>query len=386
LPRILTTVSASRAKLLAAARTTARPVVGLVGSAIPVELVLAAGCHPLYLAADDADFSRDSAPMESFHEPEVRSLFRQAVTGGFEPCRLLVIASSSDGYRFLFQYLTEMQRTGRGARIPQLLLYDFQFGDTPSVDRYNRKVVQTLLAALAANGGTHADATAMCATLDRCNALRRSLALLQRTRICGTVAGSDALRHVAALNWAQPEASARELDEALAGLTIAASQAGPRLLLAGSEPCYHEHLHQLLESCGAQVILENDEWGTRRAGPQCDAGADPEAAICAHYKAHVCSPRQPTARREAWLRSQLESGAPDALLLYAPPSDQYFGWECPSLVQLAAAIGLPAMLLRSEVLDVVQAAEARAQVSAWLATVTPRAGATCHASPVESAR
>jgi benzoyl-CoA reductase/2-hydroxyglutaryl-CoA dehydratase subunit BcrC/BadD/HgdB len=370
-----TTPPTAHAARLAAARSASvsgQPVVGIVGAAVPAEAAMATGCFPLRLAADPNDLHADCTPMERAHEPEIRSLFRQAVCGTLATCDLLVIASTSDGYRYLFQYLSEMRRTGRGGNFPPLLLYDFLFGDTPAVTHYNRHVLQQLLQRLAILSGRSADDGQLLDAIRQVNLLRGTHARVLEARAMARITGVDALGWVAASIEQEPEAADRAADDLLATATRLAADPTRRLLVASGVPLYHTRLHALLESTGAIVTAENDEWGSRRFGPEIVVDDSPVDALIAHYRKHTASPRQLTAPRQDWLRTQLGSGRVDGLVLYAPPSDQFFGWECPELTSLANEHGIPALLLRQEALEPADHAATAAQIAPFLQAL-PRA-------------
>lgn len=290
----------------------------MIGAAIPVELVLAAGCRPRLLTARAQDFTRDCAPMEQEHDAEIRSLFVQATDGGFADCDLVVIASTGDGYRYLFQYLREMQRTGRGGMIPPLYLYDFLFADTAPVRAYHASVVDALVARLSAVSGVVVDDAALNAAIVVADASR--------------VAPSE-------------------------------PASGPRIALMSSVALYHDRLHRSVEQAGACVVAQDDP-GQGTLPP---LGSGNRAALAEHYRRHIVSPRQPTAQREQAFRAIL-AGKPDGIIFYLPPEDQFYGWSYPALAEAAQQAGVATLLLREDVLAPDNTAQA--QVAAFIHTLT----------------
>jgi benzoyl-CoA reductase/2-hydroxyglutaryl-CoA dehydratase subunit BcrC/BadD/HgdB len=330
----------------------AAPQIGLAGNAVPVELVIAAGCVPFAVMARAEDFDADSAPMEEGHEPEVRSLFLQALAGAFDHCAMLVVPSTSDGHRYLFQYLKEMQRQGAGERIPPLECYDFLFGASAAVRRYSRRVLRGLAERLGVLTGSPVSDGALRNAIAQTNAVRSAIARLDGLRRSGHIAGAEAHAAIRASGYVEPLAYRRALDAWIGGLPAAAPLAGrARLLVISAVPLYHERLHQACEAAGANVVAEDDEWGTRRGVGQVDTAADPLDALFAHYSEHAVSPRMLQPQREAWVRATMAAGGLDGVLFYVPPSDQFFGWRYPALKHAADACGLPTLLVRDEVLD-----------------------------------
>ena len=355
------------------ARADGVPVVGLVGTVTPVELVLAARVFPLALSARAADWARHTDDMEDGHEPEVRSLFMQGLEGEFELCDLVVIPSASDGHRFLFQYLREMQRQGRADRLPPLHHLDLLFGPSPPVRRHSLRALHGLVDRLSMLTGHRPGDAELCDAIARCNALRRLLALLNERRAAGQVIGVDAHRATRTCGFAPTPVQVDALAAWVAALGKAeVDGTRPRLLLVSAVPLYHEALHAACEAAGALVTAEDDEWGARRGAPPLAAGASPLEAMFDHLVRHAVSPRMLRAGREAWVTAQLASGAYDGVVFYVPPSDQYFGWRYPALKAQAEQAGLATLLVRDDALD--PASRLEATLAPFVAGLAVRRG------------
>jgi hypothetical protein len=346
-----------------------QPIIGLVGAVAPPELVLAAGCRALILMARPGDFGRSADPMEDGHEPEIRSLFLQACEGEFALCDLMVVPSTSDGYRFLFQYLKEMQRQGKGEAIPPLAPFDFLFGTSAPVRRYSERVLQRFADRLAVLRGRPVGEPELAAAIAVTNGVRAELRRLGQLRRAGKVGGAQAHEAIRAGAVMEPQAYRAQLAHWLEQLADAPGVGGPRLLVISAVPLYHEALHTACEAAGLCVAAEDDEWGARRATPDISTDGAPLAAIFAHYAQYAVSPRMLQAEREAWVTQQMRSGDYDAVLFYIPPSDQFFGWRYPDLKRLAETCGLPHHLLRHEVLDPAAAPSINAELRAFAATL-----------------
>lgn len=332
------------------ARARNQSVIGVIGSAIPKEIILAAGAFPLTLDPRVEDHLRDCTPMESEHEAEVRSLFLQATNGLFAVCDAIVIASTSDAYRYLFQYLTEMRRTGQGAALPPIWLYDFLFGPAASVVEYDRIVMTKLVAQIEALGGAPVSESVLDAAILRTDAVRRELTKLDALRLDGRVDGPDAMALIGAGSFIEPEAHAALLRKAIGEASVRERRKRPRLLVATAVPLYHDRLHRAVNEAGADIVAEDDALGARAGGPPIETGDAPLERLLAHYRAHDANPRQVGAHREAWLRGAM-AGPVDAIVFYLPPDDQSFGWRYPALAEAAAAAGKPSLLIRDDALD-----------------------------------
>lgn len=362
-------------RLHAARQAAARgmPVVGLVGAVAPVELVSAAGCFPVHLMAHADDFSSDPAPMEAGHEPEIRSLFTQAVRGDFDTAGAIVVPSTSDGYRYLYPYLKEMRRRGLCPHLPSILPFDFLFGASAAVRQHSMDSMRELGSRLAGLSGRAASDDRLHQAIECGNALRQQLRHLHQLRLAAKVTGT--LAHAATRSTAfwDEAASAQVLADALQAWVSQAPLTGrPRWLLVSAVPLYHECLHALLEAAGGLVVADDDEWGARRAAPDVDSTLPPLTALFEHLARHAVSPRMLQDEREAWLRTQLRGGEVDGVVFYMPPSDQHFGWRYPDLAALAATCGKPSVLIRHEALDAQAAAAIHQQAAAFAETCKSR--------------
>lgn len=351
-------------------------VIGLVGAVVPVELVLAANCVPVTLMARAEDWARNSDPMEDGHEPEVRSLFRQAVDGEFEMCDLMVIPSTSDGYRSLYQYLKEMVRTGRGDRIPPLFLYDFLFGRSTAVRRYSQRVLQGLIERLSVLTGRRNSDTALASAIQTTNLIRAQLRTLGQLRRDQKLSGCEA-HHIARLNAFVPQPLyLNTLTSRLEGAqSIQALPRRPRILLIPAVPLYHEYLHAAMEQGGVIVVAEDGEWSASRVAVNIATEIPAVDAIFSYYYNHAVSQRMLRAERESWISQQMQTGDAEAVVFYIPPSDQFFGWRYPALKDLAKQFGLPSLLIRDEALDPSNYTRIKSQVAEFVEKITSSAEA-----------
>ncbi|MCO6383441.1 2-hydroxyacyl-CoA dehydratase family protein [Oceanicola sp. 502str15] len=345
------------------------PRVAVVGHAVPLELVLAAGCLPVPIRAEGLGPRSSVGALEAEHDSETRALFSRITAGDFRECALLIVSGDSDAHRFLFQYLKEEQRRGNHA-IPPLHTFDILYTQRPSIRSYVEDRLRELSQRLTAITGREAEGAALQAATALCNAHRAALTTLQERREAGRVSGARAQRLIAKmqdrLSTAAPE--------------TAELPARPvRVLLAPALPLLNARLHQVVEAAGANITAEDDWTGARAAGLPL---LDPQSGLpgmAAWYMTHASSPRMPGPLRSAWLRRRIAAGAHELLLFHMPPEDGHFGWEYPDLLRAAEEAGLPHLLLRQDVDTDEGAGEAQRQLAAALAEAA-NGEATAHAN------
>jgi benzoyl-CoA reductase/2-hydroxyglutaryl-CoA dehydratase subunit BcrC/BadD/HgdB len=340
---------------MAAAQDWAGPggMIGVVGSAAPVEFIVAAGRLPMQVPAEPPHPTPTADLwMEETFEWQQRSVLDRVARGDFESCELLILTRS---YHEVYYYLKEIVRQGQGAKVPPLHMYDLMQSQRAAVRAYGQNRTDDLLARLERLAGAPITDDQLREAIGVTNRARRTIRDLLERRRRGEVSGSTAIRAIGAGFFMHPAAFAETLEGWLSDLRPEPDLSGrPRLLVVPSEPLYHPHLHDVLEAAGALVVAEDDAWGARAAGADIPDDASPRPAIFEKYFSDLptleVSPRAP---REAWLREQIERGDTDrvtAVVFYVPPSDHLFGWYYPGLKEYLDARGVPSLLVRQDVL------------------------------------
>ncbi|MGY6709420.1 MAG: 2-hydroxyacyl-CoA dehydratase [Rhizobiaceae bacterium] len=342
--------------------------VAFVGNTVPVELIGAAGCTPVWVRPDSQDQAAASGMMEADHEPETRALFSQICAGDVADCDLLVIAGTSDGYRFLFQYLKEEKRQGNH-RIPPLHMFDLLYGDRDHVRRYTRDQFSQLARRLSVVSGRRVTDAALQAQIASSNARIARAIEFAALRAGGSVPGPAAHAWTHSLRAGAGEKADAFPHEDSGGRA--------KVMLVPSEPLYQPTLHDLIEEAGARVIAEDDWCGTRGFPSTIPVTDDPSAALCDWYRSQAVAPRMLMELRSSWFREQIASGGFSLVVFYVPPHDHFFGWEVPFLIEEATRHGVPHVLVRQDI----DAPEDRSRILSTLraavAGLAPnRAGAT----------
>jgi len=351
-------------------------VVGVVGSAAPVELILAAGTLPVLVAAEPPHPTpHANLWMEPEFEWELRSVVEQALRGDFESFEMLIVTRS---YHEVYYYLKEIVRQGQGPKVPPLHLYDLMQSQREAVRPYGLNRTHDLLARLERLAGRSISDDDLRAAIGLTNRRRQAIRDLLERRRQGQISGATAMRAIGASYFMEPAAYTETLERFLASLEPEPGLDGrPRLLVVPSEPLYRPALHEALEQAGGLVVAEDDWWGARAAGEDIPEDTAPLMAIFEKYFADAptlaVSPRGP---REAWLREQVERGDLDAVVFYVPPSDHLFGWYYPGLKEYLHGRGMPSLLLRQDVLDAHGRDAISVQAGEILSSLRPAASAS----------
>jgi len=336
-----------------------RKAIGLMGATIPVELVLASGAVPLAIAAaPDGPTPTADRYLEDHFDGEVRATLQALLEGAFRGLDLLVLARSSDAYLELYYVLKEIVRLGGGEAIPPLHLYDLLHGRSDANRAYGLARLRELASRLEATTGVSVTSERLRAATRQTNLQRASVNRLLEARRdpASGISGVEAMTAIGAGRFLDLARHAALVDTYLAEPRPTLEHR-PRVLLAAGVALSNLDLHEALESGSALVVGEDDAWGSRAGGELVDeSAADIFEAVFDKHFYDLPSPRlSPAAARDEWLRAELGRSRPDALAVYIPRSDTWFGWDFPRLRSLAAEAGVPTLLLRDHDPAVVRA-------------------------------
>ena len=341
------------------------PIVGYVGNTVPVELIVACGALPLRIAPMQGPTEAAEPYVEAFADPDARRIFARFVEGALDHLALLVIPRSSETWHKLYLALREAQRIGLKAGGPPLVLYELLHTQRPSSHAYGLARTRDLAARLAQATGQAADAAGLRAAIAQGNGTRRLLQGLQTRRGQGQVNGWRAQVATGALRFMAPDDGQdalrdwlNELDqEQLAARPVPGGAAPPgavasparlRLYVQGV-PLDHAELHAAALAAGADIVIEDDDWGSRAAAPLIDDSIDPLTALFEHCSRDVpCLRIHPPPPGPPAFIAAHRAGLIDGLLFHLPRPDDVHGWLFPAQRAAADASGIPWLLLRDD--------------------------------------
>src|SRR5690606_20369028 len=231
--------------------------IGFVGPDIPIEVLIASG-RPFGHLPWRADRPTPWADrwLESSFPYWSRSILEQWHEGVFDALETVVFSRSDDASHRLYYYVRELQQHGK-LRGPKPLVFDIALIPRESSLAHTETALIELMRALGV------DVDALPDAIERANALRRSFARLESSRVAN---GPLYERLGRAALWANPcdWVDALRLPESTAAAT--------RLLLAGSTPP-DERLHEAAEAAGASIVSEANALALGRLGPELDAAS-----------------------------------------------------------------------------------------------------------------
>jgi len=317
---------------LAAYRSASRGI-GFVGPDIPIEVLIASGRPHGHLPwRPDGTTPWADRWLESSFPYWARSILEQWHDGVFDALDTVVFSRTDDASQRLYYYVRELQRNGK-LRGPAPRIFDVALIPRESSLAHTEAALRELMRALGV------DADALPAAIERANAIRRHIALLERSRAAN---GPLYERLGRAALWSDP-------CDWIDSLRLPdAPPATTRLLLAGSMPP-DERVHDAAEAAGASVVAETHALALGRLGPELDAASagpldEPVRAVAKYLRAASVAPRA-FLDRGAWIVERARAARVDGVVLWLTREDEALAWTAPVQRRALEAAGMPVLML-----------------------------------------
>ena len=334
----------SLAEGMALAEAGAR-VVGIFGHRVPLEPIYAAGFTPVQLSLDiskptpaaDGVLSKEAKPM-------VKAMLELVLSGALKFCDLVVFAPP---FAPMSVHIEELRRLGM-LQQPMPPSYYFELPMFQGEQQLDFAVERTraLAQRLAAVNGASIDEKALEAAIVDSNQLSRAVQSLNASRLTPHAPlGSCVIDAISQTRWRAP-ADAVSIIEA-AGTEQPTNL--PRVLLVSSSVLGDSRLHQLVERSGANIVGEDDVFGSAYAHSLIEEGSgDALSAIARFYHDNATPQRTgPLELRRAWYREQIQRSDIDGVIFYA--EDPIWGWDVPEMTEQAHANGLQTLFMMKDV-------------------------------------
>jgi benzoyl-CoA reductase/2-hydroxyglutaryl-CoA dehydratase subunit BcrC/BadD/HgdB len=338
-------IYASRPQVVRALADTGRPVIGVVGADVPVELVAAAGAVAYRLHGSPDRISEEArAILGGALDPVAHSVLTQLLDGSLAFLTGVVVSRDSQSSLQLFYALRELRRVAPHRPLPPVELLDLLHLPTAHTARYDEARLGRLAEQLAGWTGVAptsqrlAEATAAAG---RVRALLRRISDLRRGSR-PVLTGTQVLRVLGAATALPPEDAVPLLEAVVADPAGAPSAEGRRrVFLTGSSHDHDEVYRALEEELDCLVAGEDSDWGDLALTVD-PAGADLASLAVAYRDRGPAAPTASIPRRAAWTAEQVRRCAADVLLSVVREHDEAPAWDYPAQ---AASSCVPAALL-----------------------------------------
>jgi benzoyl-CoA reductase/2-hydroxyglutaryl-CoA dehydratase subunit BcrC/BadD/HgdB len=278
-------------------------VVGYLCDNVPEELITAAGFLPLRLSGDPEGGTETVGEywdegLVFFREGFVASMLYRILHGAYDFLDYLVIPHARDSVHRLYTALLREQREQPQRRLPELAYLDSLHTTFFRTGIYNRAREIELQQTLERWSGRGMTREALQQAVALSNESRRLLKQLAALRAADPprVTGVEALQIIGSSMFMPRQQHNELLAGFLGGADAGAAHGGIRLYVVGS-PMDNLQFYELVESCGATVVGEDNCWGNRWSDVPIDPALEPLEGIIDRYARKSPCPRMYPLRR-----------------------------------------------------------------------------------------
>jgi len=328
-----------------AIQTRGRPLVGVTSNTVPWELLRAAGFDPVLLSPRRQLTPGADRYMEDVFSARMKAIFDFLILPESLSLAAVVIPRTSEQEHKLYLYVREVVRQGT-ERAPQVILYNLPHARSLEAEAYGLERTMALKIALEQLSGRPIEPQDLSSAIAEGNRARQAIRelLRQREGPVARLSGTEALALIGAWYFMDRAEYASLAREAIQEIETRPPLEGPRILIKGP-PLDNPGLCSAVEAQGAIVVAEDDWWGSRAAGLDIDATADPVRAIFEKYYFDAPSPRVfPAEIADVWFHRTVSNV--HGVIFYLPHEDDVRGWDYPRLRDYLDEQAIPHLMLR----------------------------------------
>jgi benzoyl-CoA reductase/2-hydroxyglutaryl-CoA dehydratase subunit BcrC/BadD/HgdB len=328
-------------------------IVGYFCDNVPEELILAAGFFPLRLSGNpyislekDSEFFPEFARSEGFVGSAVSMLLSEKL--GF--LDYLVIPHARDSIQNLYPFLLNIKKSRPSLMLPEIYYLDNLHTTFYSAGLYNRDQIFRFRDKLEAWSGKKITKESLSRTIavgNESKMLQKKVAAL-RAADPPRVSGVDALQIIASSTLMLKKEHNKLLKKYLETAENFPARDGTRLFIEGS-PIDNLQLYELIESCGATVVGEDNCWGNRYSDIPVATSLDPlEAIIDRYLRKSPCPRMYPISARVNYFLENVVSAKAEGVIFNVLEYDDVQTWEIPSMIQKLKEINIPWLHLKHQ--------------------------------------
>ncbi|MBU4317024.1 MAG: 2-hydroxyacyl-CoA dehydratase family protein [Proteobacteria bacterium] len=330
-------------------------VVGYFCDNVPEEFISAAGFFPLRLSGDP---NGDTAKVGNYSEEGnvfsregfVASMLHMLQNGRYDYLDYLIIPHARDSVHRLYPTLSRRKETHPDMNLPELFYLDNLHTSFYTAGVYNNKRWLQLKTQLEEWSGKPMENDKLAQAIGISNESKSLLKKLAALRASDPprVSGVDALTIIGTSMFMPKEEHNSLLKKYLADAEQLPAKSGVRLFVEGS-PLDHLQLYNIIESCGATVVAEDNCWGNRYSDVSINPSLDPTEAIMERYNnKSPCTRMYPLKWRvEYCLESALAAKA-RGVIFNVFLFDEMQAWETPDEIKVLKENGIPSLYLKDQ--------------------------------------
>lgn len=328
-------------------------VVGYLCNNVPEEFILAAELFPFRLSGDPwggtekiGNYSEQGNVFS--REGFVASILHMILKGKYDFLDYLVIPHARDSVHRLYATLSSSQLENSDLKLPEIFYLDNLHTYFYSAGLYNRDRWLELKKQLERWSGKEITKESLSKAISDTNENKSLLKKMAdfRAEEAPCISGVDAMQIIGSSMFMLKHDHNKLLKEYLAGIDDFPRKKGARIFVEGS-PLDNLQLYEIIESCGATVVAEDNCWGNRSFDAPIDSTADPVEAVIDRYNNKAPCPRMfpMSSRIDYCLRSALAAKV-QGVIFNVNRFDEMQAWEVPDEIKALQESGIPSLYLK----------------------------------------
>ncbi|MFC1534667.1 2-hydroxyacyl-CoA dehydratase subunit D [Thermodesulfobacteriota bacterium] len=264
-------------------------VVGYFCDNVPEELILAAGFFPLRISGDPKGGLEEVGIVYENGRPFYREIFASSMlhrilTGEYEFMDYLVIPHARESVHRLYTALVRRKEANPELGLPEIHYLDNLHTTFYSSEIYNRARCLDLKINLEKWSEKKITDEALSKAITVTNESKILLKKVADIRAAEPprISGVEALQIIGSSMFMLKEDHNQLLKDYLETADQLPAREGKRIFTSGS-PLDHLQFYELIESCGAVIVGEDNCWGNRSSDVPIDVSGDPFEAIIKRY-------------------------------------------------------------------------------------------------------
>lgn len=311
---------------------------------VPEEMILAAGLFPFRISGDPwGGTELADRYTEPFYQPDVRSMLNMLLSGRYDFLDFLIIPYSRDAILALYYHLDKVQQIDPALKLPELYLFDIPRTRFWLSSLYMRDRLHELKKKLEEWSGKEISNESLSRAIAIGNENKMLLKKVAALRAAEPprISGREALQIIGSAMFILKEEHNKLLRQLLKETDGLPARDGVRLFVEGS-PIDNLQLYELVESCNATIVGEDNCWGNRYSDDPIDLSLDPLEAIAERYHLKSPCPRMHfmDKRTDYCLRSAVEAKTQGVLFFFLE-WDNAPAWEYPDQKKALEEKGIP---------------------------------------------
>jgi len=333
------------------ARAAGKRVVGIYGSDVPEEMLIAAGVLPIKVCSDLSVEPKLAPKYIGEADPITASVFDRICDGTYDDAiNYLALSNTNASIAAFYSVIRQIRKVFPELRVPPMTFIDFVFTRFMLNQERNFELLTNFKKVLEDWTGLFITEAELMHGIEVCNENRQALREFDALRCADkpTVTASEALVVIGAGFFMDKEkhtALVKAVTEDAKNWPVIDA---PRILLFGSDQ-ENTSLYDLISEAGCHIVFEDQDWGARYYDTDVKTNVPLIKGIAARYMNRLPSSSHCYVHERVDLMKKLiEQYKVDGVLFYMNKNDESISWDYPTQKKVLDEMGIPSAVFFSQ--------------------------------------